>query len=124
VLAATLAAILVVAAVWMVATGRWLRSPGRVPPELIGTWRTTEPSHADRPFQITDSTLVLHTGGTDSTVSRITDVQSRRAPDGVEYTIEYSVDAESYLFSFTLTQGPDQAMRFRNQPRLVWHKQP
>jgi hypothetical protein len=124
VLLGTLTAVLVLGAVWMVATGRWLRSPGTVPPELVGVWRTTVPSHADRPFEITDSTLVLHTGGSDSTVSPIIDVRSRRAPDGVEYTVEYSVEGESYLFSFTLTAGPDQAIRFRNQPRLVWHKQP
>lgn len=124
VLAATLAAILVAGAVWMVASGRWFRSPGKMPPELVGTWRTTAPSHADRPFQITDSTLILHTGGTDSTVNAIKDVKSQAAPDGVEYTIEYLVDGKSFLFSFTLTADPDQAIRFRNQPRLVWHKQP
>jgi hypothetical protein len=123
-LTATLAGILVLGAVWMIATGRWLRSPGKIPPELIGTWSTTEPSHADRPFRITDSTLVLHRGGSDSLVSAITDVRSRRAADGVEYTIQYSVEGESYLFSFTLMGGPDRAIQFRNQPRLVWHKQP
>ena len=124
VLAATLAATLLLVGVYLIATGRWFRGPAEIPPDLIGVWRTGAPSYADRPFQVTDSTLVLHTGGSDSTVNAITGVRSRRAAEGAEYTIEYQVEGEAFLFSFTLTGGADPVIRFKNQPHMEWRKQP
>jgi hypothetical protein len=123
ILAITLAAAVVVALVYFIG-GHWHTRSTAMPPELIGQWRTTAPSHADRPFQFTDSTLVLHTGGTDSTVNRITDVRSKRTASGTGYTIEYMSEGEAYLFSFTLTPGPEPVIRFTNQPAMEWRKQP
>jgi len=124
VLAVTLAAALLLAAVYLAVTGDWFRGPAQVPSELIGVWRTTAPSHADRPFQITDSTLILHRGGTDSTVNPVTSVRTRRQAESAQYTIEYLSEGEAYLFSFTLTPGPEPVIRFRNQPGMEWRKQP
>jgi hypothetical protein len=123
ILAITLAAALVVALVYFIG-GHWHMRSTAMPPELIGLWRTTAPSHADRPFQFTDSTLVLHTGGTDSTVNRITDVRSKQTASGTDYTIEYVSEGDAYLFSFTLTPGPEPVIRFTNQPAMEWRKQP
>lgn len=124
VLAATLAAALLLAGVYLAVAGDWFRGPVQVPPELIGVWRTTAPSHADRPFQVTDSTLILHIGGTDSTVNPITAVRARRQAERAEYTIEYLSEGEAYLFSFTLTRGVEPVIRFRNQPGMEWRKLP
>lgn len=92
-----------------------------VPAELIGLWRTMAPSHADRPFEITDTSLVFHIGGSDSTVHPIADI--RRDASG--YTIDYLVSGAVYSLSFSFIGGQaGQVIQFRNQPRLAFRKQP
>jgi hypothetical protein len=113
-----------VVAVGLVLLGiRLLPENRTVPDELLGVWRTEAPSHADRPFGITDTTLIFHTGPADSVVYPILRVRQAEGEGTTLYTFDYEVEGARFELAFYYRTRPDASIQFRNQPQLEWRKQ-
>ncbi len=122
VLGAAFVVLLVLAAVWLFVLPR-LEGDATVPAELFGVWGTTVSSHADRTFEISDSTLTFQTADAAYTEHRIVDVDRREGGgQGTLYIFEYLNQDETYEFSFYYRGGAEPTIRFANQPQLVWRR--
>lgn len=93
-----------------------------VPPELVGTWRTTSSAYAEHPFEIGLASINFGTGvGTVST-GFIDDIQSTADNGRTLYTIFFSVDGTHDQVSFYYDGSDGQTIRFKNQGGIVWKK--
>ena len=93
-----------------------------VPPELVGTWRTTSSAYAEHPLEIGLASINFGTGvGTVST-GFIDDIKSTADDGRTLYTIFFSVDGTHDQVSFYYDGSDSQTIRFKNQGGIVWKK--
>ena len=94
-----------------------------VPVDLIGVWKTPEPTYADRHFEITKDTLSFGTGEGRIDSHPILSIEEvPQVPQGAEhfYIISYADNGQKSVFSFHLNNG---VIRIKNQKALQWTKQ-
>ena len=101
----------------------WKLQRVKVPPELVGTWRTTNARYADRSFQISLASITFATGpGTEST-GFIENIQAFQDHDGTLYTISYSAEGAHEQVSFYYDElNGKKRIQFKNQQGIVWEK--
>ncbi len=97
-----------------------------VPAEVIGRWTTTDIRYADRAFEITPETVYLHQGGDQFAAyailrARITVSESQAPTHSVQYRDE---SGEEYSFAFYVSDEDGGSLRFINQQKIVWHRNP
>jgi hypothetical protein len=102
---------------------RFLPVDKTIPDELVGVWRTEAPSHADRPFEVTKTNLIFHTGAADSVIYPVLRVRRVEGEGTTLYTIDYEVEGARFEFAFYYRVSPEESIQFRNQPQLEWRKQ-
>jgi hypothetical protein len=96
-----------------------------VPEDLIGVWRTTEPSYADHPFEIKTDEVLFGTGGDKFDTYPITKIKIEKDPkeQGTLYIICYeNIQRQEYKFSFYYDPANQGTIRFKNQKEMVWSK--
>ena len=98
-----------------------------VPHDLIGVWETTEPTYADRPFEIKTDEVIFGTGNEKSDAYPITKIkiEKDREEGGTLHTIWYrNIERQEYQFSFYYDPTNQGTIRFKNQKNFGWTKKP
>jgi hypothetical protein len=93
-----------------------------VPPHLIGVWTTDAEKYANRALQITESSVVFHTGPARSDVSGfgIVAIGADRQQGSVTlYTIEYAELGERSSIELLYDEAA-RTLSLKNQPLLIW----
>jgi hypothetical protein len=92
-----------------------------VPAELLGTWQTEYPSHAEHPMEFATDTLRFHTEEGWMAYG-IVQVQSREEDGRMWYRFDYDAEGEEFELTFYYYAPPDERIQFENQPQLEWRK--
>lgn len=94
----------------------------KVPPELIGTWRSADPRYQDK-FMTFDSGYVTLGLGEDHTpgVGRVTSIASSVEAGVSTYVIE-SRDQEDHLDKITVHYSPLRGGELRLSNQTIWKK--
>lgn len=100
----------------------WSSRSDALPDEVLGMWTTTASNYADRAFEIRTDTLVLHTGGSDSTMRLIQKVELDDLDGRILLTIQYAEDSGSTNFSFYYDRADGGVITFKNQPSMKWRR--
>ncbi len=91
------------------------------PLKLMGTWRTECPSHADRFFRITESTIVFNTGGYDVDIYFISNVEEQAQGSETVYEIEFHKEGQAEnTLTLLFDPSPPERIAFENQRHRVW----
>lgn len=94
----------------------------RVPPQLVGTWTTTDPQYMNRSLDIGQESITFGTGpGTEAT-GFVEDVRFSAADGKPLYTISYSSPDGPGRLSFYYGEDGKQTIRLRNQEQIVWKR--
>jgi hypothetical protein len=118
-----LAAIMVAFVVLLMAL--YWRPPNRkVPEQLVGEWRTSDPKYSDRQLDITYASISFTTG--DGTVSTgfIKEIKAVQNGASTLYTVVYDLEGTSNELSFYYEMGSAKVgvIRFKNQQAMIWTK--
>jgi hypothetical protein len=95
------------------------------PDYLIGVWGTSDPTYADRTFEITRNEVTFQTGEQTFNTFSIKSIEMEKAPGGKNdlYTIHYkSKEGLIYKFSFYYNPAGQGEIRYKNQTQMVWTK--
>jgi hypothetical protein len=97
----------------------FLESP---PEELLGSWITSDPEYFDNGFEISEDTVIIHTGEGTFTTHQFYSLSVDSTADGIEYNLRYVGQGEE-VYNFPLRYRPfDGTIIFPNQPRMIWKK--
>lgn len=122
------------AVVFLVILAPLLHNPprdNRVPPYLVGVWRSATPGYEDRYFQFAQRTLIFGTGGIEGEAYMVAEVQSAPADEIAQskagkrqlFTIRYmKMDRQEYELSFYYDPEPEEVITFKHQEKLKWTK--
>lgn len=96
-----------------------------IPAELIGVWKTSLASHADRFFEIKAEDLIIGTGGQTSTTYPLTRFVGTKSDTGTVYMIYYENEKgeESSMYMLYSEEGGGTLMDL-NRTDLIWKKEP
>lgn len=92
-----------------------------VPIELLGTWSTEYPTHAEHPMEFAADSIRFHTAEGWMAYA-IVQVQSRERGDRTWYRFDYEAEGQAFELSFDYYPPPDERLQFENQPHLEWRK--
>ena len=93
--------------------------------DLIGTWKATDLRYSDTYFEIEKKAITFRTKEGDCNSYAIIKIKKELIQDGqwVQYTIFYKDrDLQEMEFPFYFHTSDQKAIRFKNQPFLVWKK--
>ncbi len=92
------------------------------PAEIHGVWTTSNPTYADRSFEIRAQDLVFDTGEEGIVVYPIISVRRESTQEGVDFEIDHQgLDGGTFTFTFSFTFDPTAgSIVFRNQPQMTW----
>ena len=96
-----------------------------VPSELIGIWGTTDERYVGRTFEFTIGSVIFQTGDGpfDFTAHPIQEISIQQVGDRIDYEIEYgTIEAGSFVFSFSHLPQNEGLIRFPNQPLMIWRQ--
>lgn len=101
------------------------RSPkdSTIPAELIGIWKTSAPTYADRHFEITKDSLSFGTGGGKYDSHPILSIEKVIKENKHVYVISYADGGHKSVFSFHFYPANDGMIRIKNQEDLQWTRQ-
>jgi hypothetical protein len=91
-----------------------------LPEELLGEWHTSDPSYADRTFELDSVCIAFGTGPGMVSVGLIKDVKEIPEGNHTLYTVSYVVDDSPNEVSFYY--DPKSGLWFKNQEKIVWRK--
>ena len=94
-----------------------------VPTELVGTWKTTNGSYADRSLEIGAVSISFVTGGGAEYTGFIEDIEAVSEHDKTLYTISYLVDGMRNQVSFYYDASDGGTIQFKNQHNAIWKKE-
>ncbi len=96
-----------------------------VPSELIAIWGTTDERYLGRTFEFTTGSVIFQTGDGpfDFTAHPIQGISIEQEGDRIDYEIEYgTIEAGSFVFSFSYLPREGGMIRFPNQPLMIWRQ--
>jgi hypothetical protein len=96
-----------------------------VPENFIGVWGTSDPTYADRTFEITRYEVIFQTGESTFNTYSIKRIEMEKTPgeEGGLYTINYmNKEGLKYEFSFYYNPAGQGEIRYKNQRQIVWTK--
>lgn len=97
-----------------------------VPDNLIGVWGTSDPTYADRTFEITRNEIIFQTGENTFDTYSIKSIEMEKVPgeESSLYTINYkNKEGLKYKFSFYYNPAGQGEIRYRNQRQIAWTKE-
>jgi hypothetical protein len=110
------------AAAWTVLGAEIGRPTASVPQELWGVWTAAAPSHAQRPFALSQRAVTFYTGGSDSSRLPIRSIRAGRDARGTQYVLEYVLVGEPYEFSFYHSPERGGVIYFANHREFAWRR--
>jgi hypothetical protein len=96
-----------------------------VPENLIGVWGTSNPTYADRTFEITKNEVIFQTGEQTFDTYSIKSIEMEKVPRGEDdlYTINYiDKEGEKFKLSFYYNPAGQGVIRYKNQIQMAWTK--
>jgi len=96
----------------------------RLPEELAGEWKSSDPRYADRSFELSQGYVSLATGDGTAVSGFIQEVTVSQDGVGTLYTITYKHDEGVNEMSLYYESSHGEKIRFKNQPNIVWTKVP
>ena len=112
-----------ITAIFLIIVAAWMwQTPARkhLPEELWGEWRTTDPSYADRAFELDNVCINFTTGEGTISVGFVKDVKEISEGNRTLYTVSYTVDDAPNEVSFYYE--PNNGLWFKNQEKVVWKR--
>jgi hypothetical protein len=100
----------------------WSPRNGRMPDELLGEWRTTDPEYAGRELDIDQGSINFVTGNGQVSVGFIKEIKVDYQGDRKLYTISYATDGTPNQVSFYYETKNGSCIRFKNQEKTAWQK--
>ena len=95
----------------------------RVPDDLTGIWRTSEPKYANRFFSLTTESITFGIGEGRVNAYAIRSVKKALDNQAILYTIVYVDDAgQEYKLSLLYDPAIPGVVRFKNQQQIAWKK--
>ena len=93
------------------------------PPELVGTWRTQCPSHCDRFFRITESTVVFDQGDFEVDVFFVSNVEKTVRGSEILYEIEFHRQGEpESTLTLLFDPAPPERIAFEHRREIEWRR--
>jgi hypothetical protein len=118
-------ALIEVLIVFIIILGCESKKIAAVPENFIGVWGTSDPTYADRTFEITRNEIIFQTGEKTFNTYSIKSIEMEKVP-GVEsslYTINYkNKEGLKYKFSFYYDPAGQGEIRYKNQRQIAWTK--
>lgn len=104
----------------LVALGACSEPPTEVPAELLGTWVTTAPSHANRVFVVRPDSIVFGTSAYTRENYSLAGVEPMKPNDGWKpYRLTYrELDAEISDIEIAYRDGVTPELRFSNSSEI------
>jgi hypothetical protein len=104
----------------LVALAACSKPPGEVPKELLGTWVTDAPTHADRTFVIRPDAVVFGTGAYSRENYSLADIEAMEPAEGWKpYRLSIrELDAEISSIEVAYRTGATPELRFRNRSEI------
>ncbi len=102
----------------------WATRAGQVSlKQVSGVWEAGKGKHQGRQLEVSDSTIVFHTGDgpTDYTWHKLQEVRVKPAGDSTLYTLRYEEGKRTAEVSFWYSSRPAPSIRLKNQPSVVWN---
>jgi hypothetical protein len=99
----------------------WTVTRVSVPPQIVGTWTTTDAAYAGRSFEIGPETVNFGTGRDRLSTGFIYNVEAIPAGTQTLYTLSYTVNHSQEQVSFYCDLD-GKTIRFRHQEKTVWVK--
>jgi hypothetical protein len=96
-----------------------------VPENLIGVWGTSDPTYADRTFEITGNEVIFQTGERTFDTYRINKIEVEKVAgkQNLLYIFHYkSKEGLKYKFSFYYDPKGKGEIRYKNQSHILWTK--
>ena len=96
------------------------------PDHLIGVWGTSDPTYADRTFEISRNELIFQTGEKTFDTYSIKSIEMEKIPgtEKILYTINYvNKEGLKYKFSFYYNPAGQGEIRYKNQKEISWTKE-
>ena len=92
------------------------------PEELIGVWKTSATTYADRFMEFRPEQIVLGTGGQTSVTYELRGLVRKVEADHTDYTVYYeNEDGQEYWWEMSFYPREGGIIRFKNQP-LTWKR--
>lgn len=89
--------------------------------ELVGTWRTTHPGHADRYLAIAADEIVFGQGGTQQERRQLVGVfLEEGSANPPVYVLRYTIDEISERTVDLRVLLHDGVLHIENQPQIAW----
>lgn len=101
------------------------RSEKRLPPEVVGVWKTADPKYADRAFELGGTSLVIDIGEGQTETYRIRGVTRSQEHVGTLYTVTYADHREGGVttLAFYYRPGGGGVICLKNQPQIEWRRE-
>ncbi len=95
-----------------------------LPPQVSGTWSTSDGKYAGRNFWINAKAVAFQNGKTtnDFSIHQIKKVKLRQSADTLFLNVDYLQDSKPITLSFAYRDVPQPEVRLVNQPKVRWYK--
>lgn len=95
-----------------------------LPPEVAGTWSTTDGRYAGRSFWLNGTSVAFQNGtvNTQFSVHPISRIQRNEVADTLFLTIDYEQEGQAVVLSVAYLTQPAPQIRLINQPGVRWYR--
>lgn len=120
---AVLAAV-AVASVLLLTAIYWRPPNQKIPEQLVGEWRTSNPKYSDRQLDITYGSISFTTGKGTVSTGFIKEIKTVQEGARTLYTVVYDLEGTPNELSFYYEIGKANVgvIRFKNQQEMIWTK--
>jgi hypothetical protein len=94
-----------------------------LPDELVGLWKTSAPSYADRYFEFTKKMLIFNVGEEKIGIHKIKDFESFGDSKETRYTVTYMSLGDKYKFLFSYYPANDGMIKLSNRKGVQWTRE-
>lgn len=106
----------------LIYAGTHMQNPPGIPEQLLGTWRSTEPSYEGRTFELGLANITFGVGEGKAETGFIEKVETDWQDHHFMYTVHYVQDGVESQCSFYAESQGKEVLYFKNQPRIKWVK--
>ncbi len=115
--------ILVAALISTLATGCGQKRIHETPEGLLGVWRTSAASHADRFMEFRRKDIVFGTGGSTSATYPLRGFLPTEVAGVLGYVVYYKIESgEEFSMAITYSEENGGTIRFPNQKNITWRR--
>ena len=102
----------------------WHPSNKKVPEQLVGEWRTSNPKYFDRQLDISYASISFTTGERTVSTGFIKEIKTVQEGARTLYTVVYDLEGTPNELSFYYEIGKTNVgvIRFKNQEDMIWTK--